>query len=96
MQASSASDAQSTTATTSSTSDMAVRDIMRQGLQHMLLKASAGFLLGGMAGIVVARGGGSSSARKALAGLGMGVGLGSAWTRTSINLEEMLGSISEK
>jgi len=40
-------------------------------------------------GVVLARTG-ASGARKGLAGLGAGMGLGSAWTRTSMNLEEML------
>ena len=71
-------------------SDMAVSSIMQKGLQDIVLQTSAGIVLGGLAGIVLARGGGGSGARKALAGLGGGLGLGSAWTRTSMNLEELL------
>lgn len=50
-----------------------------------------GFVVGGLMGIVLARTG-SAGARKAFAGLGAGIGLGSGWTRTSIDLEEMLAS----
>ena len=71
-------------------SDQKVRTIMNDGLKQMVVQAGAGCLLGGMIGIVVARGGGGTASRKVLAGLGLGAGLGSAWTRTSINLENLL------
>jgi hypothetical protein len=76
-------------------SDGAVSSTMRHGFEKMLLQSSAGLVLGGMAGVVLARGGGSSSARKVLAGLGAGVGLGSAWTRCSMDIEELLGTASK-
>ena len=55
-----------------------------------------GFVLGGMAGIVLARGGGSSSARRVLAGFGAGVGSGSAWTRTSMDIDDFLTTLTGK
>ena len=80
----------------SSSSDEVVSDTMRHGLETIIVRTGAGILMGGLAGIVLARGGGGSGARKALAGLGGGIGLGSAWTRTSMDLEELLSDDSPK
>ena len=44
-----------------------------------------------MAGIVLSRGG-SSSARKVLAGFGAGIGAGSAWTKCSMSIDDLLSS----
>jgi hypothetical protein len=60
-------------------------------METMFIRTTMGFLVGGMVGVVLARSG-SSGARKALAGLGAGIGMGSGWTRTSIDLEEMLAN----
>ena len=49
---------------------------------------SAGLVIGGLASIVLARGGGSGGARKAITAFGTGVGMGAAWTRCSIDIEE--------
>lgn len=68
---------------------------MNDGWKQMVIQGGAGFLVGGMVGVVVARGGGGSASRKVLAGLGMGAGLGSAWTRTSMNLEKLLDDSQE-
>jgi outer membrane receptor protein involved in Fe transport len=75
-------------------SDRLVSDTIQQGFQDILIQSVGGFLLGGMAGVVLARGGGKSSARKILAGFGGGVGGGVAWTRTSMKLEDMLRDIN--
>ena len=72
-------------------SDEVVPELMKTGLEKMVLQAGVGLLVGGMAGIVLARGG-ASGARKAFAGFGAGVGLGSGWTRCSMNLEELLST----
>ena len=69
---------------------------MQQGLQDIMLQTAGGVVVGGLAGIVLARGGGGTAARKVLAGFGGGVGLGAAWTRTSMNLEELLNSSVDK
>lgn len=74
-------------------SDRAVAVIMHQGLQDILVQTVGGAVVGGMAGVVLARGGGGTAARKVLAGLGGGVGFGAAWTRTSMNLEELLAPV---
>jgi len=74
-------------------SDHAVPFTMRQGLETTIVKTTVGLILGGLAGVVLARTG-ASGARKGLAGLGAGIGLGSGWTRTSMNLEELLASTS--
>jgi Domain of unknown function (DUF543) len=73
-------------------SDQRVNACIRQGLQDMLVQTSTGLVVGGLAGLVLARRGGGGSYRKfyTAASLGAGVGLGHAWTRTSINLEQMM------
>ncbi len=62
---------------------------MQKGLERMMLQTTVGLVVGALAGIVLARAG-ASGARKGLAGLGAGIGLGSSWTRTSMDLEELL------
>lgn len=81
----------STTPLPPPTSDEAVSQVMRDGFEKVVVRAGAGFVIGGMAGLVLARGG-ASGARKVLAGFGGGIGAGSAWTRCSMDLEELLGS----
>ena len=71
-------------------SDRVVGSTMRKGAEQIILQTGVGLVVGGLAGVVLFRGGGPAGARKILAGLGAGVGLGSAWTRTSMNLEEAL------
>jgi hypothetical protein len=72
-------------------SDMAVSKMMQRGLQQLVLQTTTGLVVGGLAGIVLARGGGGSVAsRKVLSGFGGGCGFGYAWTNTSIQLEQML------
>jgi hypothetical protein len=63
---------------------------MQRGLQQLVLQTTTGLVVGGLAGIVLARGGGSTASRKILSGLGGGCGFGYAWTNTSIQLEQML------
>ncbi|GKY90950.1 hypothetical protein MPSEU_000067800 [Mayamaea pseudoterrestris] len=78
-------------------SDQLVSATLQRGFERMIIQSSAGLVIGGLAGLVLMRGGGgSSAARKGVAGLGAGLGLGSAWTRTSMDLEEMLGSAESK
>jgi high-affinity Fe2+/Pb2+ permease len=77
-------------------SETAVSLTMKHGLEKVIVQTAAGLVLGGLAGIVLARGGGASGARKGLAGLGAGLGLGSAWTRTSMDLEDMFANSSSK
>jgi hypothetical protein len=72
-------------------SDEAVSKTMQHGLEKIVAQAGIGLVVGGMAGLVLSRGG-ASSARKVMAGLGAGAGAGSAWTRCSIDLEELLSS----
>ena len=81
--------------TTPIRSDEAVSHTIREGLSDMALKTGVGLLIGGSVGIVLARTG-RTSARKIMAGLGGGVGLGSAWTRCSMNLEELLTEVKEE
>ncbi len=73
-------------------SNQVIPQTIQQGFETMVFQAGVGFVLGGMAGIVLARGG-ASGARKVLAGFGAGVGLGSAWTRTSIDIDDFLSSL---
>jgi uncharacterized membrane-anchored protein YitT (DUF2179 family) len=62
---------------------------MQRGLERIIVSTFAGVIAGGFAGIVLFRGG-SSGARKVLAGFGGGLGLGSSWTQVSIDLESVL------
>ena len=68
-----------------------VSEVMKEGLQDMAIRTTAGLGIGFMAGLVLARGG-AGNARKIITGFGGGVGLGSAWTRCSLELEEALGA----
>jgi hypothetical protein len=74
-------------------SDKRINACIRQGLQDMLVQTSAGFFLGGLTGLVLIRRSGTGY-RRLYTSLGAGVGLGSAWTRTSMNLEQMLASVA--
>eukprot|EP00531_Pseudo-nitzschia_arenysensis_P005431 CAMPEP_0116141680 /NCGR_PEP_ID=MMETSP0329-20121206/14507_1 /TAXON_ID=697910 /ORGANISM="Pseudo-nitzschia arenysensis, Strain B593" /LENGTH=86 /DNA_ID=CAMNT_0003636871 /DNA_START=176 /DNA_END=436 /DNA_ORIENTATION=- len=76
-------------------SDQVVPETMREGFEKMVGYGATGFVLGGMAGIVLARGG-ASNARKVLAGFGAGVGLGSAWTQTSMDIDDLTSSFQKK
>mmetsp|Transcript_20992 Transcript_20992/g.30831 ORF Transcript_20992/g.30831 Transcript_20992/m.30831 type:complete len:82 (+) Transcript_20992:78-323(+) len=69
-------------------SDEAVSYIIQRGLEKGVVNIAVGLTLGGMASIVLARGG--SGARKMITGFGGGVGLGTAWTRCSLELEDLL------
>ena len=82
-------------AKTKVSSDQVVPETMREGFEKMVGYGAAGFVLGGMAGIVLARGG-ASNARKVLAGFGAGIGMGSAWTRTSMDIDDLTSSFSKK
>jgi hypothetical protein len=76
-------------------SETAVPSIMKHGLEKIVIQTTVGLVLGGLMGVVLARTG-ASGARKGLAGLGAGMGLGSAWTRTSMDIEELLDASSSK
>lgn len=77
----------STSSSSSSSSQNIISDILKQGSERGLLYIPAGFVIGGLASIVLARGGGGG-ARKAITMFGTGVGTGMAWTRCSIDIEE--------
>jgi hypothetical protein len=62
---------------------------MQRGLEKIIVTTFTGVVAGGLAGVVLSRGR-SSGARKVLAGLGGGLGLGSSWTQVSIDLESKL------
>jgi Domain of unknown function (DUF543) len=68
---------------------------IQYGLEAVLVQGIAGFVVGGLLGLVVSRRHSKSAGmwwgRMSWAGLGAGIGMGSAWTRTSMELEQMLG-----
>lgn len=70
-----------------SVSGVITKGILERGTQY----AAIGFTAGFMASLVLAAGGRGTASRKAITAFGTGVGLGSAWTRTNMDLEEMLG-----
>ena len=70
-------------------SNEAVNYIIRKGIiERGIAHVGVGFLAGAMASVVLARGG--TGARKVITAFGTGIGLGSAWTRTNMDLEELL------
>lgn len=77
-----------TTSSASSSSENVISNILNQGLERGIMYVSAGFVFGGLASIVLARGGGAGGARKAITAFGTGVGMGTAWSRCSIDIEE--------
>ena len=80
-----------TTGTTKISSDKLVDVTIQSGVEDILGKTAAGFVVGGLAGLVLSRVG-APGARRVWAGLGAGIGLGSGWARTSIELEKLVGS----
>jgi len=71
------------------TSDEVVSYIIKRGLiERGIRHLGAGIIAGGVASLILVRRG--SGARKAITAFGAGVGLGSAWTRTNMDLEEVL------
>lgn len=86
----------STLKSSTATTDQVIPETIQEGFEKIIAQGAMGFVLGGMAGIVLARGGGSSSARRVLAGFGAGVGSGSAWTRTSMDIDDLLTTLTGK
>jgi hypothetical protein len=69
-------------------SDRMVPLVLQKGLQEILLKTTIGLIAGTLTGIVLHRP--TSAWRKGWAGVGAGMGVGSAWTRTNMLLEDLL------
>lgn len=84
----------SSDSTTSLSSDAKLPRIMQTGAEKMVVQGAAGLAIGLAAGVVLSRGGGSG-ARKVMAGLGAGFGIGSGWTKTSMEIDEFLASGSK-
>jgi hypothetical protein len=82
-------------AASTSSSDQVVPETIRDGFEKIIANGATGFVLGGMAGIVLARGG-ASNIRKVMAGFGAGAGMGSAWTRTSMDIEDFMSPFKKK
>jgi hypothetical protein len=72
------------------TSDRLVTLSIQRGVQDILIQTTTGVILGGLAGIVLASRKAPPSVKKILPALGGGIGLGAAWTRTSVQLEQLL------
>ena len=79
----------------SSSSDTAVSSTLSSGWERLAWRGSVGLVVGTLAGLVLIRTPGSA-VRKGLSGLGAGLGLGSAWTQTSMELEALLSSSQQK
>ncbi|KAL7569941.1 hypothetical protein ACA910_008601 [Epithemia clementina (nom. ined.)] len=71
-------------------SDKIVSSTMQKGFENIIVQTGTGLVLGFLAGVVLAHRGGSSGARRVLGGLGAGIGLGSSWTKASMDLEDLL------
>lgn len=75
-------------------SDKKVYTLLQKGLvERGTVYVGVGLTAGALASIVLSRG---ASTRKVITAFGGGLGLGSAWTRTSMDIEEMLNCSSEK
>jgi Domain of unknown function (DUF543) len=85
------SSADSSSSTASLSSDAKLPRIMQMGAEKMVVQGTIGLLIGFSAGIVLSRGGGSGT-RKIMAGLGAGFGIGSGWTKTSMEIDDFLSS----
>lgn len=72
-------------------SDEKIPRIMQTGAEKIVVQGAAGLVIGLAAGIVLARGG-ASGARKIMAGFGTGCGIGSAWTKTSMEIDVFLSA----
>jgi len=73
-------------------SHQAVRHVMAKGLsEYGMLYVCAGFVSGGLSALVLSR---SGTGRKVITAFGTGVGLGTAWTKTSMELEDILKDYS--
>lgn len=80
----------STTKETSQTH--VISNIVKDGAERGVLYVTLGFVIGGLASVVLARGGGGGS-RKIITAFGTGLGMGAAWTKTSIDIEEAVKSM---
>ena len=69
-------------------SDQVVPATIKEGLERGTWYVGAGLAAGALASIVLARGGGAS--RKVITAFGGGIGMGAAWTRCSMDLEDVL------
>ena len=75
-------------------SNQKVQTVLQKGLMERgSLYLGAGLTAGALASIVLSKG---ATTRKVITAFGGGVGLGSAWTRTSMDLEDMLETPSSK
>ena len=79
----------STTPKAAYSSDEAIPRTIQSGIQNIALSTATGLVAGGLASIVLVRGGGGAG-RKAVTLFGGGLGLGSAWTRVSMEIEDIL------
>mmetsp|Transcript_20067 Transcript_20067/g.28248 ORF Transcript_20067/g.28248 Transcript_20067/m.28248 type:complete len:87 (+) Transcript_20067:80-340(+) len=74
-------------------SEEAVAQTMRKGIfQRGTIHVGVGFLAGALSSVILARGG--TAGRKVITAFGTGIGIGSAWTRTSMDLEDFLSNTS--
>jgi hypothetical protein len=82
--------------------DQTVDAMIRKGLERVCLHTAVGYIVGGLVGLAFVslskrsfkHSYRSSILRYCLTGLGAGVGGGTAWTRTSIEIEELLTASS--
>jgi hypothetical protein len=70
-------------------SEYLVSDALSRGIEASLINVSVGFVVGGLSAVVLRGRGGTF--RKAVAGLGAGIGLGSGWAKTSKEVRRVGG-----
>lgn len=72
-------------------SDRVISSTIQKGFfERAPIYVGTGLAAGALASIVLAPGGRGTAARKVITCFGAGTGLGSAWTKTSIELEKIL------
>ena len=72
-------------------SESAVSNTIQKGFfERAPIYIGTGLAAGALASIVLAPGGRGTAARKVITCFGAGTGLGSAWTKTNIDLEKLL------
>ena len=73
-------------------SESAVSNLVQKGLiERGAIYVGTGLAAGALASLVLASGGRGTASRKAITAFGAGVGLGSAWTKTNMEIDDMPG-----
>jgi hypothetical protein len=74
-------------------SESAVSNLIQKGvIERGALYVGTGLAAGALASLVLASGGRGTASRKVITAFGAGIGMGSAWTKTNMEIDELLGN----